>query len=151
MNTINLKSFELENYHTYNEYHNNIINRLSSDEGVRKYLGDLKYLITRIQQRYQENFVDTLYIVYKDNEPIGIATLCIRDEKYEIDYSILPEYRQKHYATDLLNEFTEYLFKKYFNINKIYLQIDDTNEKSKIVAQRNGYVNYQGDIYYKAR
>ena len=151
MNTIILKDFELENYHTYNDFHNEIINRLSCDDGVKKYLGNLEYLITKIQQRYQENFVDTLYLVYKENKPIGIVTVCLRDEKYEIDCGILPEYRQKYYATILLNEFTEYLFNKYQRLDKVYLQIDGANDKSKIVAARNGYINEQGDLYYKSR
>jgi RimJ/RimL family protein N-acetyltransferase len=147
MNKLNLTNFNLEVYQDYNDLHHNVIDKLSMDKNTQKYLGDLNYLITRIKNRYQENYVDTLYIAYLNDEPIGIITLCVRDDKYEIDYGILPEYRNQHLATTLVKEFSAEIFKNYPRIDKLYFQIDNENTTSQGIVSRLGAVKESNNNY----
>lgn len=151
MAQIKLKDFYLEKYQSYNDVHNMVINTLNSEKYSQKYLGDLKYLITKINQRYAENYIDSLYITYKNDSPIGFITLVLRKEKYEVDIGILPNERQKHYAKLLTEEFVQKAFELYPNIDKIYLQIDVDNSVSQTIANKMGYIKEQNNCYYKTR
>src|SRR5574344_2676476 len=133
-----LKDFTLKTFNSSLE-HQNIINQLNTDPASNKYLGNLNYMLERILIRHEENHLDNLYIVYHNDEPIGIITLSLIKAKYKISYGILPKYRHQGLAPLLTKEFSQKIFEIYQRINKLTLDIDSTNIYSQKSALASGY------------
>jgi len=133
---LKLDNFVLEEY---NYTHNKIIEELQIDQNTKKYLGDLKFTISMIKKRNLENNIDKAYVAYYNNYPIGFITISYMDEKYQISYAILPEYRKQNLGSLLLQEFSEAIFQEYSNIDELILKIKEDNIGSQNVAELAGF------------
>lgn len=152
MAKVELDSFDLESYFELSTIHKDVIFNLGIDNNTKKYLGDLNYLITRVRQRRNDNFIDEIYIVFNKEEiSLGIMSLSIIDDKFEVSIGILPKYRGLHLASKMLGEFTNYIFSKYPNIDKIYGQINSANEASIKGAISAGFQREQTNLYSISR
>lgn len=127
---------------------------LNSGISSSKYIHQIK---ERLELSSNNNIFQNGYIVLEDDTPVGYLYISskINDEVF-LEYSILKEYRNMGYASDLLNETTNYLFNNY-NIKSIKLDIDPSNKNSILVALSNGYIldqeeyesrNYIGKMKY---
>ena len=122
MNNIDLNIFRLEAFNKNKETHVECIEELNRDLKVGKYLGNLFYMIDRINLRREENFIDQIYIVYFHEKIIGFISISILDEMPCVSSALLSEYRGESIGTLLLQNFTYYL-QDYYHFDKIYLQI----------------------------
>ena len=116
MAKIELKNFYLENYNEYNNEHKSTMILIGNDKDSQKYLGNIDYMIHEIKRRRENNNTDEIYIVFENKkfaDPIGFISVSIIDGLFEISYGILPKYRGKGYASKILGEFSQYLFKNY--------------------------------------
>ena len=140
---IELNTFILYEYDENNEEHNKTWDTLLKDPNFILFLGnDFGTNIKKATDEYSN-----IYIVYKEGIPIGMSSLYYLDNKYEVCYAIIPEYRSKGLATLLLDEFTNYIFNN-TSINDLYLYINDDNNKSIRVANKCGY-NKTNNLEYK--
>ena len=80
------------------------------------------------------------FIIEEDETPIGYLFISsiINDEVF-LEYAILKEFRGMGYASDLVNELSDYLFHNY-NIRSIKLDIDPSNKNSMYVANACGFI-----------
>lgn len=153
MAKIELKNFYLENYNEYNNEHKSTMILIGNDKDSQKYLGNIDYMIHEIKRRRENNNTDEIYIVFENKkfaDPIGFISVSIIDGLFEISYGILPKYRGKGYASKILGEFSQYLFKNY-EIEDLYLQINKENEGSIKVALKNGFDNERLTKYHRGR
>lgn len=119
---------------------------LSNDKDVQEYLGDIFKVYENVIAKKGIDY-SNVYMVYLDDKVVGLVTLYYLDNEYEICYAVLPEYRLKHYSSDILKEFTDYVFEN-TNINELYLYIKNKNVRSVKIATNNGYLK-QSKIKYK--
>lgn len=146
MNSIDLNIFELEAFNASKSTHVMCIDKLNQDPKVQKYLGNLFYMIERINRRREDNFVDQIYIVYFHDKIIGFISISIIDDMPLISSALLKEYRGEAIGGLLLQNFTYYL-QDYYNFEEIYLQIKDDNKVSQSVAKFVGYNHVSGENY----
>lgn len=146
MNNIDLNIFRLEAFNKNKDSHMKCIEELSCDKDVDDYLGNLFYMIDRIHQRREENFIDQIYMVYFREEIIGFISISLFDELPYIASAIKKEYRGESLGSLLLQAFTYYL-QDYYKFDKIYVKINNANEKSKAMAKFVGYEHEEGDKY----
>ena len=145
-----LDNFTLIEYNHHDDTHFDVINKLNHDDSSKKYLGDLFYTIERVELRKEDNFNNGNYIVFYDNNPVGYLNLSYKEDDYYLTYAILKEFRNKHLASLLLKEFTEYAFDK-LKINKLVLTIEYDNIGSQKVAITNNYQQDDLKHYSKSR
>lgn len=145
-----LDNFILEEFSANNALHNEVLNITCSDSSSKKYLGNLKYTIERINQRKEENRCNAFYIAFYNGEPIGHISLTNIDNSYQISISILPKYRKQHLAALLTQEFSEKIFEVYDHIDKLDLVIDNNNIGSIKSALLAGYTK-ENNIYTQRR
>lgn len=148
MQQIKLDNFILEKLDLSYKDHQDVINSLTVDKNTQKYLGDLLYSFKRIELRHMENPLNAAYIAYYNDYPIGYISLSYMKNSYQLSIGILPAYRGQNMAALLTDEFSEYLFDNYKEINDISLEINTKNIgsiKSAILA------SYQqvGETTYK--
>jgi len=144
-----LDNFILKDYYDLDIEHKTVAVNLYNDPDVKRYFSDFLYYIELSLNRYKENFKNRVYVVYYGNEnysyPVGMLILNVYGDKYELSYAILKEYRGEHLATMLLQEYTEYFFDKYKDIDKIYLHINTKNTGSIKVALYSNFVKSEKD------
>lgn len=149
MQDIELNIFRLEPFRASKESHKMLIEELSKDNNSKKYLGNLYYMLERIYQRRDKNYVDQFYVAYLKDKIVGFISLSIINDKPYISSGILKEYRGESLGKLLLQEFTYYLQDTY-NYDKIYLSI---NENNKVAISSANFVGYSqddnGDYYIK--
>lgn len=150
MNNIDLNIFRLEAYNSAKETHVECIEKLNNDVDVKKYLGNLFYMIDRIRLRRDENFIDQIYIVYFHDKIIGFISISIIDEIPCISSALLRDYRGESLGRLLLQNFTYYL-QDYYHFDKVYVHINSDNERSKAIAEFVGYEYEDGDKYSISR
>lgn len=119
-----------------------VLDELDKGESSSKYIHQIK---ERLELSNYNSIYQNAYIVLDKEIPVGYLYISsmINDEVY-LEYSILKEYRGMGYATDLLYEVSNYLFKNY-NIRNIKLDIDPSNKGSILVATSNGYILDEDD------
>jgi len=132
-----LKHFDLQPYNSSNKDHKLVIFKLINDKISMKYLGDLSYLLSDLNNIIE---IDGFYIVSYLNEYIGIITLSEVVDKYFITYGLIKESRGKNLASLLLKEFSNQVFLDNNNINDLYLSINKQNIASRKVAYNAGYI-----------
>lgn len=145
-----LDNFVLEKYSEYDDIHNEVLNNLGSDNATKKYLGDLRYAIFRIEQRKQEYDCNAFYIAFYNDYPIGYISLTNIKYSFQISSAILPKYRGQHFAALLLQEFSEKVFETYSYIDKLDLVIENKNIGSIKSAELAGYEK-EGNAYSQRR
>lgn len=145
-----LDNFILEEYNRFDNVHNEVLNTLYKDENAKKYLGNIMYLIERINQRKEEDKCNAFYIAFYNDEPVGHISLTKIEDSYQVSISILPNYRKQHMAALLTQEFSEKIFEKYPYIDKLDAIIDRKNIGSIKSALLAGYEE-ENNIYSQKR
>lgn len=96
-----------------------------------------------------KSIFQSAFVVQDEDTPVGylyISSL-INDEVF-LEYAVLKDFRGQGYASDMVSETTEYLFKKH-NIRSIRLDIDPSNKNSMLVANSCGFLLDEED--YESR
>ncbi len=92
---IHLDNFVLEEYSKDNYEHIEVINKLNSDDSVKRYLGNINYSIARIERRKTEDClsknINSAFISYYNDYPIGYISIYYKEGKHHISYGILCE------------------------------------------------------------
>lgn len=144
---INLETFDLIEYNELDLDHRIVTINLWNDKSVSSFMGDIEEFIFNVINSKSDDNYNNIYLVEKNNSIIGLVSLYCLDTKYEICYAILEQYRNNHYASKLLKEFSNYVFNN-TNIDNLYLYINKSNIVSLKVASNNGYLK-TGDVEYK--
>lgn len=145
MKTIFLDNFILEEYNFHNSAHKEVIYELNQD--CQKYLGNLFFMIERSFQRQEINQENNFFIAYYNDDVIGIISLKVENQIYEISIGIRKKYRHQYLGTLLLQEFSEKLFEIYPHLQQLSLKIDSTNTNSIKAALLASYVHESNDMY----
>lgn len=80
------------------------------------------------------------FVIKDDKTPVGYLFISsiINDEVF-LEYAILKEFRGMGYASDIVNEVSDFLFENY-NIKSIKLDIAPNNKNSIYVANACGFI-----------
>lgn len=173
MKTLKLDNFDLYEYDNSLE-HQEIIRRIEESD-PNNYLGNIKYAITKINQRKQENPNNFVFIAYYNDYPIGYISITYLDNKYQVSAGTLPEYRKQNLSSLLLEEFSERILdyksikefiQKYDNginskmyeegltkepIDELVLKIDSTNAASHKVVELVGYEQVDNTTFKRGK
>lgn len=145
---VKTKSFDLYEYDYNNLDLRSTLIKLSNDDSTKMFLGNLQIFIENVRKNFDP--YSEVYIAYYHDNPIGLVSLNFLDSVYEICYAILPEMREKGFASSLLKEYTEYIFEN-TNIEELYLYINTANKVSAIVARNSGYERSRGIEYKRSK
>ena len=125
---------------------------LSDIEVVNKYLKNFNYELTK--ETLNREFLNV--IVYEENGIKGVLVYSLIYDRIEIEYiGTLPNYQNKHIATELLT----YLFEKETSVLNTTLEVDTNNKIAinlyqkfgfKIVTIKKNYYS-KSDAYYMMR
>ena len=129
-----MKTLKLDNFTLY-EYNNSIehqeIIRQIENTDPKNYLGSIKYLIQKINERKIENPNNYFFIAYyQDEYPMGFISITYLDNKYQISGGTLPQYRKQNLSSLLLEEFSERLL-DYKKVRQVIEKYDTENELNK--------------------
>ena len=128
------KEIKFVRYNDYSLNHREIIDKLNNDLASRTYLGSNLYdNIANTIRLSEEDIRNGFYIVKVDDIEVGIISLTNRGKNtdtFEIDIGIIPEYRHQGLAELISNTFTDFIFKRFDNINELYVKIDKRNKNS---------------------
>lgn len=133
-----LDYFKIEKYQDYNIEHRSVLTILDNDTAAKNYLGDLFLITKKTQIANEDNGIDTFYIAYRGNTPIGFCAINMIDYKPFISYGILPEFRGSHLGYLLVNDFSEHLLKEY-NFDNVYANVNQKNISSIKSVELAGY------------
>jgi len=107
---------------------------------------------SKIEDKFKEILqYDKFNLILGGDHSISIPT-----QKVFLEYAILKEFRGMGYASNLINEVSNYLFEEY-NIRSIRLDIDPSNKKSILAANSCGFFldeeeyesrNYMGKMQF---
>ncbi len=87
------------------------------------------------------------YILYKDAKAIGIGSIVLENYKNMLyGFGIVPEERGKSYSKFFLNKILETTIKD--NKNKIYLEVDSTNQIAYSLYKTNGFSELRTISYF---
>jgi len=132
---IELDTLQLTKYNK--EKHKEILDELENGISSSKFIHQIR---ERLENSNNNNSLfQSAFIILDNNTPIGYIYISsmIRDEVF-LEYSILKEFRRMGYATSVVSELSDYLFKNH-NIKSIRLDIDPSNKSSILVANASGY------------
>ena len=151
MNKIVLKDFVLEQFNYENIEHLRMIDKFDTDREINKYIimDNDSFIEECYEQSNDDSIYNKLYLVRNlENEIIGSLELDGKENDLYINYSILSDYRNKGYCTNLLRQISKLLL---LEVKKISLLIKKDNEKSKHLALNAGYskMPYENLGYYK--
>lgn len=146
-----LDNFILEEYNNHDFEHKKLVSKLNNDASVYRFLGIIEMYINNCLKQGEINGIDTFYVAKYNNEVIGFIALNVIEDKFEISYAILPEYRKEYLASLLLQEFSEAIFSQYNYVDKIYLQINQQNIGSIKTATLVGFEKEKSTRYSMKR
>ena len=148
-----LDNFILKEYNEKNIEHSSIIDTLDLDEKSKNFIGRTRTLIQIINKRKEdEDYLhNNTYIAYYNDRPVGYISLTHKEDNYEIISGLLKEERNQHLGALLLLEFSEKVFEKYKDIDKLTLKINSKNLGSIKCAELVGYKHENKDIYTMKR
>lgn len=105
----------------------------------------------------KDSLFESAFVVLDRDEEIGYLYISnVKNDEVFLEYAILEEFRGMGYASDLINEISDYLFEKH-NIRSIRLDIDPSNKNSMNVACACNFVedeeeyasrNYMGRVQF---
>lgn len=129
MKTLKLDNFTLYEYNDSKE-HQEVIRQIEATD-PNNYLGSIKYLIQKINQRKVENPNNYFFIAYyQDEYPMGFISITYLDNQYQISGGTLPQFRKQNISSLLLEEFSERLL-DYKKVSKLLEKYDTDNELHK--------------------
>ena len=134
---IKLETLKLVRYSE--DRHNLLKNELEYGNSSSKYIHQIAERLDGSKDNDKSLF-QTAFIIEDDETPIGYLFISsmINDEVF-LEYAILKEFRGMGYASDTINEVSDYLFHNY-NIRSIKLDIDPSNKNSIYVANACGFI-----------
>ena len=149
---INLNTFLLEEYNSTNSEHRAVTRLMEEDARVRRYIyKDMEEFINHLLEKKNE-FNDPYinwYVAYLKREepiPVGMIGLDYRDNKYFVDYCILPKARGENIGLTLAQQYSYYLVDD-LGLDKVYGVIDASNKASITNAERIGYKKIDDTTY----
>lgn len=112
---------------------------LENGESSSKYIHQIGERLENSKDN-NESMYQSAFVVLDEDEPIGYLYISsmVNDEVF-LEYAILKEFRRMGYASDIVNEVSDYLFEN-FNIRSIRLDIDPSNKNSILVANSCGFM-----------
>lgn len=128
MKRLKLDNFDLYEYNDSLE-HQEVIRRIEMSDN-NSYLGNIKYAITRINQRKHENPNNFVFIAYYNDYPMGYISLTYLDNQYQVSAGTLPEYRKQNLSSLLLEEFSERIL-DYKKVSEMIEKFDSKNGYQK--------------------
>ena len=136
-----LDNFDLVEFDKFSSEHRNVIERIYS-----KYLGNINYMIDRINFRKEDDYAhNRFFIAYYNDRPIGFISITRKDFGYEVSSGLVPEERGYYLGPMLLQEFSEEIFNSMPDVHQLVLKISPTNIKGQSSAIRAGYVQDEND------
>ena len=87
-----------------------------------------------------------IYVLMKDDLPLGQIRFDVSDEKAEIDYSIDKSYRKKGFGNIIISLGIEEIIKDCDRVKTIVAKVKGTNAYSQKCFLRNGFEEY-GKIF----
>lgn len=136
-----LKTMELI---IYNNDYKEEKDEITKGKSKSKFISQIE---NRLEIKENNDIFNHGYLVKLNNNIIGyIYISAIKKDNIYLEYLIKDEYRNKGYATILINEITNYIFESY-NIEEIRLNISKDNIKSQKVALNNGYILEDDEEY----
>lgn len=151
MSHVELDSFFLIEFCPDNLEHQQILQQIEATPDGQKFLGNLSYAIQRIHQRREVHPFNMAYIVYFFDEPMGYISISFLEEQYQISYGIIPEMQGQYLGSFLLMEFSDFLFQRFPEIQKLILKIKQDNLGSIKLAQKVGYEKEDSETYSQRR
>jgi RimJ/RimL family protein N-acetyltransferase len=149
---INLNTFILEEYKSFNKEHSALVKLMEEDARVRRYIyKDLEEFINGLFEK-KKNLNDPYinwYVAYLKREekvPVGMIGLDYRDHKYFVDYCLLPKARGENIGLMLAQQYSYYLVDD-LGLDKIFGVIDKSNKASIMNAERIGYTKFDDTTY----
>ena len=142
-----MEYFSIEEYDKYNYDHRSVVIKLANDEKVTRYFHDFEAYVQNIEERIEDDDENKVYIVSFHDEPIGVTTVDHQSFKHYLSLALLPEKRHERLGAMLLGELAEYLF-QHKKMDRIYLEINDTNIASIKTAEKVGFVKDVRTRYY---
>lgn len=149
MRKLELDNFILYEYDESSNEHRDVILKIEISD-IKKYLGNLKYSISKINQRKEPGKFNMAFIAYYNNYPVGYISISYIEQTYQISYAILPQYRRQNLGALLLEEFSEKML-KYENIEDLILKIQPDNIGSIKVAQLADYNKIDNTTYKRSK
>ena len=128
---IQLPSFYLEEYQEDNPLHIKLIKELNKDSLVHKHLGSINISIEYTKSQQDKGKIDIIYTAFINTVPFAVIMLNYYEEIYEVSYAVLPEYRNNHLGSSLLQEFSNYILQNYDFIAELTLIIPNINDDIK--------------------
>lgn len=134
---IKLETIKLVRYSE--DKHNLLRGKLENGDSSSKYIYQIGDRLDRSKDNDKSLF-QSAFIIEDDETPVGYLFISsmINDEVF-LEYAILKEFRGMGYASDVVNEVSDYLFHNY-NIRSIKLDIDPSNKNSIYVADACGFI-----------
>lgn len=139
---IHLRTLNLEKIDEMEHYA--LIQGLGFDKEVKTYIAKdfPEWLKKQVSLGDEKIEIGKSYVIVKDHKYVGIVgsfnMSC--DGILEVWYTIKKNLRGRGYGEKILAEITPYLIEHVDGLNDIQLKIDKTNQASKKVASRNGYI-----------
>ena len=79
------------------------------------------------------------YVAFYDGVLVGVLSLLVLHGNFHLGVAIVPKMRGLNLSSELLKEFSEYLFSKYPDISNVYVQIQPQNIGSIKNALKAGF------------
>ena len=143
-----------EEYDKNNIRHISLVRTLDNDPKVQEVFNSLESYIHNIIDNEDKNITDKVYVVTGYDENIGLIMSKMYGNKLHISYALSPKFRGEAFSVYMLDTYSDYLFRTYPKLDKVYVQINPQNKASKVVAAKVGFVkeniiNYSLENYYK--
>ncbi|MCI6266797.1 MAG: GNAT family N-acetyltransferase [Erysipelotrichaceae bacterium] len=139
---IHLRTLNLQKINEIEHYC--LIQSLSRDKDVVGYIAKDFFEWLKKQQSIGDEKIEVgkSYVIEKEGKYIGVVGSLdfSNDGILEVWYTIKKNLRGRGYGEKILAEITPYLIEHVDGLNDIQLKIDKTNQASKKVASRNGYI-----------
>ncbi len=159
--TINTKNFCFKVFDISNQQHQDIKNILESSKEANQISSNINNFITNNLLRNKIDNISNVYIIYYDNEPIGILFTNFHPEEeqdgkilpaeIEICIGIIPKCQNKHLGQFLENEISQKLLEIYPQIPFIVADISPDNIKSEKAALKAGFTHFETNQYHYNR
>lgn len=157
MNQFRIGSLEYSPYNNRNQEHLSFLNDLldEMDRGgeLENRMGDISYMFDHAYQELDSFSLTNrnAYLVYDQNQIVGFVYMYLNQENELLLYlGIHEKFRKLGYSSKINQELTDYLLKN-FPIQRIKVQVEDTNIGNKKAILKAGFTPLEEDFYIKER
>jgi len=139
---IKLDSFNLVRF---NDNYVELKNKFDNGDSHSDYIHQIGERLEKSRENNRTLF-ESAFVVLDGDEDVGYLYISnARDDEVFLEYAILKEFRGMGYASNLINEVSNYLFEEY-NIRSIRLDIDPSNKNSMNVASTCGFIEDEDEF-----